>query len=46
MSFNKGGGGHSRGFGFTGFVLPKKDSPHAGAAIPPPSQGFKSTGTG
>lgn len=45
MSYNRSGSGLSKGFGFPGFVLPKKDSPHAGAAIPPPPQ-FRSSGPG
>ncbi|EEB17484.1 DEAD box ATP-dependent RNA helicase, putative [Pediculus humanus corporis] len=46
MSHKRGGTGIIPGFSYSGFVLPKNDSPHAGAAIPPPTVGFKSTGTG
>lgn len=46
MSFKKGGAGISPGFSYSGFILPKKDSPHPGAAIPPANVGFKSIGTG
>ncbi|KAK6618386.1 ATP-dependent RNA helicase ddx42 [Polyplax serrata] len=38
--------GTASGLPYTGFVMPKKDSPHAGAAIPPPTLGFKSVATG
>ncbi|KAL0268646.1 UNVERIFIED_CONTAM: hypothetical protein PYX00_010499 [Menopon gallinae] len=46
MSYNRSGSGAPCRFSYAGFVMPKKDSPHAGAAIPPPSSGFKSSGSG
>lgn len=46
MSYNRSGSGAPCRFSYPGFVMPKKDSPHAGAAIPPPSSGFKSSGSG
>lgn len=46
MSCDKRTSGSLSGLSQTGFILPCRDSPHPGVAIPPPNIGIKSSGKG